>query len=262
MQLGKAEPRSASERAPDMVCYPADSGCTHGYPQKMWITPVTATTRTGNPDFTYHMSEQRVTDLARAIRDWAGHQDFSTRGPRRYKNRVDALLAYKPDLSGPQSDVAGAVAELYRLQQHNHKSADIGMSPRRRDCLLRLLGLGLSPAETDENGDTMLHQLCRYDAPMADIRKLLGSGAKDVANARNAAGETPLLAHLRSSAPIRGVVDMLLVNGASPDIADNDGVTPMMALQVKAARLPLAEALADILIRKSNERRSVSTPQP
>ena len=220
----------------------------------MWITPVTATTRTGNPDFTYHMSEQRVTDLARAIRDWAGHQDFSTRGPRRYKNRVDALLAYKPDLSGPQSDVVGAVAELYRLQQHNHKSADIGMSPRRRDCLLRLLGLGLSPAETDENGETLLHQLCRYDAPMADIRKLLGSGAKDVANARNAAGETPLLAHLRSSAPIRGVVDMLLANGASPDIADNDGVTPMMALQVKAERLPLAEALADILMRKSKEK--------
>ena len=89
---------------------------------------------------------------------------------------------------------------------------------------------------------------------MADIRKLLAFGAKDVVNARNGAGETPLLAHLRSSAPIRGVVDMLLANGANPDIADNDGVTPMMALQVKAARLPLAEALADILIRKSKEK--------
>ena len=199
------------------------------------------------------MGEQTVTDLAQAIRDWAGHQDFSQRVNRRFKRCVDVLLDYKPDLSGPQPGVASAVAESYRLRQHNHKSEDLNMSPRRRDCLLRLLGLGLSPVETDEHGENLLHQLCRYDAPMADIRQLLGAGAKDVVNARNAAGETPLLAHLRSSAPIRGVVDMLLANGASPDIADNDGVTPMMALQVKAARLPLAEALADILMRKSKE---------
>ena len=211
------------------------------------------------------MSEQRVTDLARAIRDWAGHQDFSKRGPRRYKNRVDALLAYKPDLSGPQSDVAGAVAELYRLQQHNHKSDDIGMSPRRRDCLVQLLGLGLDPAEPDANGDTLLHHLCRHDAPMADLRQLLGvlgGGAIGVVNAQNTSGETPLLAHLRSSSPTRGVVDMLLANGAEPDIADNDGVTPLRVLQAKATRLPLAEVLADILERRSLDARSGMGPQP
>ena len=62
------------------------------------------------------MSDQNVTDLAQAIRDWAGHQDFSTRVNRRFKRRVDVLLSYKPDMSGPQPGVASAVAELYRLQ--------------------------------------------------------------------------------------------------------------------------------------------------
>ena len=70
----------------------------------------------------------------------------------------------------------------------------------------------------------------------------------------NGAGETPLLAHLRSSAPTQGVLLMLLANGANPDIADHDSVTPMMVLQTKSARLPTAEVLADILERHGRER--------
>ena len=188
--------------------------------------------------------------LALAIREWAEHQDLSIPGNRQYKRRVDALLATGPDVSGVQS----SVAELYRLEQHSYKSEDIGMSPRRRECLKHLLELGMDPAESDSAGDTLLHQLCRYDAPMADIRLLLGAGASGVINARNGAGETPLLAHLRSSAPTQGVLQMLLVNGANPDIADHDSVTPMMALQTKSARLPTAEVLADILERHGRER--------
>ena len=144
------------------------------------------------------MNEQSESALALAIREWAQHQDFSQRGSRRFKRHVDALMSGDPGLTGVQS----AVAELYRRQQHSYKSEDIGMSPRRRECLISLLGL--DPAEADENGDTLLHHLCRFDAPMADIRQLLGFGAKAVINARNGAGETPLLAHVRSSAPVRG----------------------------------------------------------
>ena len=176
---------------------------------------------------------------------WAEHQDQSIPGNRQYKRRVDALLATGPDVSGVQS----SVAELYRLEQHSYKSEDIGMSPRRRECLKHLLELGMDPAEADSAGDNLLHQLCRFDAPMADIRLLLGFGATTVIDASNGTGETPLLAHVRSSAPVQGVVEMLLANGASPDIADNDGVTPMMVLQVMSEWLPTAEILADILER-------------
>ena len=190
------------------------------------------------------------TALAKAIRDWAEHQDLSQQDNRQYKRRVDALLADDPDISGVQS----AVAELYRRRLHDYKSSDIGMSPRRRQCLQGLLELGMDPAEADTAGDTLLHQLCRFDALMADIRLLLGFGDGDVINARNGAGETPLLAHLRSSAPTQGVLQMLLANGADPDIADHDSVTPMMALQTKSARLPTAEILADILERHGRER--------
>ena len=34
-------------------------------------------------------------ELAQAIRDWAGHQDFTKRGSRRCRNRVNTLLAYQ-----------------------------------------------------------------------------------------------------------------------------------------------------------------------
>ena len=185
-------------------------------------------------------------ELAQAILNWAGHQDFTKRGSRRCRNRVNTLLAYKPDLTGV-SDVQPAVAELYRRMRHSHKSDDRGMSYRRRDCLIELLALGLDPTVADVAGDTLLHQLCRHGAPMADIRQLLSFFKDDGINMQNHTGETPLLAHVRSSAPVQGVVRLLLANGASPDIADNDDVTPMDALQVKSTRHADADKLADIL---------------
>ena len=201
------------------------------------------------------MSEQNETELTRAIRDWAEHQDFSRRGGRRRKERVYKLLRQGTDLKGVQ----GALAEMYRLRQHNYQSEDIGISPRRRALLQYLLEeQGMDTAEADAQGDTLLHHLCRFDAPMADMRLLFGHGAKAVVDSRNSTGETPLLAHLRSSAPIQGVVNMLLHHGADPDAADNDGVTPLAALHTKSARLPMAEVLADILAQRSCERRTVT----
>ena len=88
------------------------------------------------------MSKQKITELDEAIRDWAAHQDFSRRGSRRCRNRVSTLLAYKPDLSGQQGDVAAAVGEMYRLARHSHKSLDMNMSVRRREFLADLLALG------------------------------------------------------------------------------------------------------------------------
>ena len=201
------------------------------------------------------MSEQNETELTRAIRDWAEHQDFSRRGGRRRKERVYKLLRQGTDLKGVQ----GALAEMYRLRQHNYQSEDIGISPRRRALLQYLLEeQGMDTAEADAQGDTLLHHLCRFDAPMADMRLLFGHGAKAVVDSRNSTGETPLLAHLRSSAPIQGVVNMLLHHGADPDADDDAGVTPLAALHAKSARLPMAEVLADILAQRSCERRTVT----
>ena len=194
------------------------------------------------------MSEQNETELTRAIRDWAEHQDFSQRGGRRRKERVYKLLRQGTDLKGVQ----GALAEMYRLRQHNYQSEDIGISPRRRALLQYLLEeQGMDTAEADAQGDTLLHHLCRFDAPMADMRLLFGHGASAVVDARNGTGETPLLAHLRSSALIQGVVNMLLHHGADPDAADDAGVTSLAALHAKSARLPMAETLADILERRT-----------
>ena len=202
-------------------------------------------------------STPQVSELAQAIRDWAGHQDFTKHGSRRCRNRVTALLAYKPDLT-EVSDVQPAVAELYRRMRHSHKSDDRGMSYRRRDCLKELLLLGLDPTVADLNGDTLLHKMCRHGAPMADIRLLLKDFGGGGLNTQNHTGETPLLAHARSAAPVQGVLLMLLKNGANPDIADNNSVTPHDALRVKSPRLPTADKLADMMARYGKPAQSQS----
>lgn len=161
------------------------------------------------------MSTENETPLAEAIRDWAGHQDYTQPGSRRCKRHVDALLQQDPapDLTGVQS----AVAELYHLQ-HSYKNQNyMGMSPRRRECLKQLLALGLNPAQVDAAGDTLLHLLCRFDAPLDDIRLL-----------------------------------MLLKHGANPGIGDQDGVTPQQVLRVKSSRLPTADELAELLLQHNN----------
>ena len=78
---------------------------------------------------------------------------------------MQALVSCQPELTG----VPSAVAELYRLQNHTPNSDDRSMSPRRRKVLTRLLELGLNPALADDNWDTLLHHLCRHNAPMNNV---------------------------------------------------------------------------------------------
>ena len=104
----------------------------------------------------------------------------------------------------------------------------------RRALLEKLLHSGLEPGWTDEQGDTLLHVICRSSAPSDDIKLLLENGF-DV-NARNHVGDTPLLVFLnRSHTPPRAGLMVLI--GADADIraANDAGQTPVQTLKAYAA---------------------------
>ena len=85
----------------------------------------------------------------------------------------------------------------------------------------------ITPGWADEHGDTLLHILCRYDAPSADLELLMGYDIN--VNARNHAGETPLLVYLDKSKPppLAGLKE-LIDAGADIDAASHAGRTPVL----------------------------------
>lgn len=111
-------------------------------------------------------------------------------------------------------------------------------SPLRRELLERLLQRGLQPDWVDELGDTLLHVLCRYGAPSADIKLLVDYYRLEACddnfdiNARNHAGETPLLVYLskRNPPPLAGFT-VLLERGADVNVVSDAGLRPLALAQ-------------------------------
>ena len=152
---------------------------------------------------------------------------------KRHLTLVDFLLQFGADAKYAHK----ALVENYqprRLQTGTGKRR--WKYPKYRRALLeKLLHFGLEPSWTDEQGDTLLHVICRSGAPSDDIKLLLENGF-DV-NARNHAGDTPLLVFLnRSYTPPRAGLMVLI--GADADIhaANNAGRTPVQTLKAYAAR--------------------------
>ena len=103
-------------------------------------------------------------------------------------------------------------------------------SSYRRALLEKILHCGLEPDWADEHGDTLLHILCRCDAPSADLVLLLGYDIN--VDARNHAGETPLLVYLDKSKPppLAGLMEMI-DEGADVDAASHAGRTPIQIVK-------------------------------
>ena len=103
----------------------------------------------------------------------------------------------------------------------------------RRALLEKLLKSGLEPGWTDEQGDTLLHVICRF-APCDDIKLLLEHGFE--VNARNHAGDTPLLVFLnRSFAPPRAGLMVLIDAGADIQAVNEAGRTPVQIVKAYVA---------------------------
>ena len=99
------------------------------------------------------------------------------------------------------------------------------------DGLVAMIEAGADINAPDSAGNTALHKAIYPTA------KLLLGYAADV-NARNLKGQTPL--HLAVLFEGEQLVELLLVNGADPNAADNQGIVPIHKAKYAAAKLLLS----------------------
>ena len=148
---------------------------------------------------------------------------------KRHLALIDFLLQFGADARGAHKALVG----IYQFHKVESGVGNLLLkySSNRRTLLDKLLQFGLEPGWTDEHGDTLLHVFCRCDAPSADI-KLLLENEFDV-NARNHAGDTPLLVYLNKPEPPPLAGMMALIDArADLNAANNAGHTPLQAVKV------------------------------
>lgn len=141
---------------------------------------------------------------------------------------LDLLLQYGADAKHAHKALAG----IYRSHRvvFGAENLNARFSSYRRRLLQKLLQFGLEPGWTGEQGDTLLHTLCRCDAPSADLELLVNHGF-DV-DARNHAGETPMLVYLDKPEPppLAGLMVLLDAN-ADINVASHAGHTPLQVVR-------------------------------
>ena len=118
----------------------------------------------------------------------------------------------------------------------------------RRSLLEMFLLFGLEPGWTDEQGDTLLHVLCRCNAPSADLELLVNHNF-DI-NARNHAGETPLLVYLDKSEPppLAGLIVLLNAGADKINAASRAGRTPIRVAKAFSGHAQYNDKRVQILI--------------
>ena len=132
----------------------------------------------------------------------------------------DARYAHKALIGNYQPRRIGSGTKERRWYSSKHRSTLLEM----------LLNFGLEPGWTDEHGDTLLHMLCGYSVPSDDINQLLKNGF-DV-NARNHAGDTPLLVYLNRQffPPLAGMMALIYAK-ADINAINNAGHTPIQIVK-------------------------------
>ena len=147
---------------------------------------------------------------------------------KRHLTLIDFFLQFGADARGIHKSLVG-IYQFHRAESGTAKLL-LEYSSNRRTLLMKLLRFSLEPSWTNEQGDTLLHVLCRCDAPSADIKLLLENDF-DV-HARIIAGDTPLLVYLikLEPPPLAGMM-ALIDAGADLNAANNAGQTPLQAVK-------------------------------
>ncbi|MBA8769936.1 hypothetical protein HCR16_02065 [Wolbachia pipientis] len=95
-----------------------------------------------------------------------------------------------------------------------------------QETMLDLLEAGADPNIQDSKGKTPLHDTALYNCQYEDVDCLLGLQANP--NIQDNKGKTPLHYYAACcTSKSRGVMDLLVKNGADLSIKDNDGKTPL-----------------------------------
>lgn len=93
------------------------------------------------------------------------------------------------------------------------------------NCMRAFVDAGLDFSHKDAHGRTILHDAIISGANMVEY--LLGNGGRQVINARDFTGATPLHEALTNSLGDERVVRLLLRHGADTEVKDNQGHTPL-----------------------------------
>ena len=160
------------------------------------------------------------------------------------------MTCWRPSCCRPGVRPEGAynaLVQLYEVFEAATRDPDVRIrSPERRRLLSIMLMHGLDPARTTSlYGDSMLHTLCRYGAPIDDILLLLENN-RTLANTKNAGGDMPLQCYIKNAETLRiGVVRALLEHGADATIEDGQG-RPLLSLLDRRGHVP---GLRDMLVQ-------------
>ena len=131
--------------------------------------------------------------------------------------------------------------KLYAVFRADISSPDAGIRlPVRRRLLSLLLryGLDCNRAVSDNyDGDTLLHTLCRYEAPASDIKLMLDHD-HTLVSVKNGDGDTPLQVYIKEAeTPRVNAAKALLEAGADASLYDNKG-RPLLSLRNRCPRIP------------------------
>jgi uncharacterized protein len=110
------------------------------------------------------------------------------------------------------------------VDQENRTDLHYAASDGRLADLRRLLRDGADPNATDSQGFTPLHFAAQFQRT-AEAQALLDAGA--LVDSQNAFGASPLLLALSKVGDGDGsLIELLLKNGADPDLENHTGVSP------------------------------------
>ena len=147
----------------------------------------------------------------------------------------------------PDSPAYDALAGLYA----GADGVKLRLLPERRELLEIMLHFGMDPSQTISQqgsacGDTLLHVMCRHDAPIEEILKLLEYD-RNALNKKNADGDTPLASHIGGKELRIGVVRTLLEYGADAAVSNNKGLS-LLSLLDKRPVVEVTNRVREVLI--------------
>ena len=170
-----------------------------------------------------------------------------------YVKTATTLLQNGALLDGPAYD---ALAGFYK--DFGADTTDYGerrLLPKRRKLLEIMLQHEMDPSQTISEqesicGDTLLHVMCRHDAPIEDIQMLLVDDQKHdrgTINTKNADGDTPLASHIGGEELRIGVVRTLLEYGADGAVINDEGLS-LLSLLDKRPEVEVPDSVREALI--------------
>ena len=134
---------------------------------------------------------------------------------------------------------------------------------KRRKLLEIMLQHEMDPSQTISEqesicGDTLLHVLCRHDAPIEDILTLLDHDRSTI-NKKNAVGDTPLASHIGGEELRIGVVHTLLEYGTDATVINDDGLS-LLSLLDKRPVVEVTDRVREMLIDNGADDQAHSQP--